>query len=428
VREFHQCAVARSTGIFLLALCLSFRPTFAQKANPASSTVMLKVGQLLDLKTGTYLSAQAVLVSGDKIKEVGPFATIQAHAPKDVLLVDLSRATVLPGLIDAHTHLMARIPDGPNGYGLNLLTKSQAFRALEGAADARLTLRAGFTTVRDVESEGAEYADVALRDAIDQGLVEGPRMAVATRGIAALGHYFPFGVSPDLKDFPTGAQMISGPEEARRAAREQISHGANLLKVYADWRSPTLTIEEMRTIVEEAHNAGLRVAAHANSPKGIQNAVAAGVDSIEHGHNADRASLEAMKAKGVFLVPTVGFLFDEKMSDAIESARGMIRAAIELNIKLASGYDPAAAEAHGKNANEIVAMVKLGLTPIQAIRAATTGAAELMGWQDRVGSIEPGRFADMIAVTGDPLADITRLQHVAFVMKGGVVVRNELNH
>jgi imidazolonepropionase-like amidohydrolase len=412
-------------GMFLLAVCLSSRAALAQSTTSSTPIVLLRIGRLLDLKTGTYLTDQAVLVEGERIKEAGPFAAVHAHAPKDVPPIDLSRAVVLPGLIDAHTHLMARIPETPEGYGLNLLTKSQAFRALEGAANARLTLRAGFTTVRDVESEGSEYADVALRDAIDQGLVEGPRMAVATRGIAALGHYFPFGVSPDLKDFPTGAQMISGAEEARRAAREQISHGANLLKVYADWRSPTLTVEEIRVIVEEARNAGLRVAAHATSPKGIQNAVAAGVDSIEHGSNADRPALEAMRDKGVFLVPTVGVFFDRNMSGALEPARNVLRTAVELNVKLASGYDPATAEAHGKNANEIVAMVKLGLTPVQAIRAATAGAAELMGWQERVGSIEPGRFADIIAVAGDPLVDITELRRIGFVMKGGVIVKNE---
>jgi imidazolonepropionase-like amidohydrolase len=423
----ERAALFLCAGAFLLAF-LSNEPAPAQ-TTPSPSTVLLKIGRLLDLKSGTYLPDQAVLVVGERIKEVGRFTVEQAHAPKDARLIDLSRAVVLPGLIDAHTHLMARISSiTPEGYALNLLTKSQAFRALEGAADARLTLRAGFTTVRDVESEGSQYADVALRDAIDQGLVEGPRMAVATRGIAALGRYFPFGISPDLHDFPTGAQMISGVDEARRAAREQISHGANLLKVYADWRSPTLTLEELRVIVEEAHSAGLPVAAHADSPRGIQNAVMAGVDSIEHGTNGDRAALEAMKEKGVFLVPTVGGLFDENLTSSLESAKNVIRMALELHVKLANGYDAATAEAHGRNANELVSMVKLGLTPIDAIRAATIGAAELMRWQDRVGSVEPGRFADLIALTGDPLDDITQLQHVAFVMKGGVVVKNELRY
>ncbi len=185
--------------------------------------------------------------------------------------MDLSGATVLPGLIDCHTHLMMRSSDRNQGaFIMELATKSQAFRALEGAADARITLNAGFTSVRDVENEGSGYADVALRDAIRQGLVDGPRMQVANRAIAALGQYNPFGVSPDLTGFPTGAQMVSGVEEARRAVREQIGHGADLIKVYADWRHPTLSVDEMRVVVEEAHRQKLKVAAHATTPEGIK--------------------------------------------------------------------------------------------------------------------------------------------------------------
>jgi imidazolonepropionase-like amidohydrolase len=222
---------------------------------------VVKAGKLLDVGKGNYVENAAIWIEADRIKEAGRFADIQPHAPKDAKLIDLSQFTVLPGLIDCHTHIMARIPIGPDGYALNLATKSQAFRALEGAYDARITLRAGFTTVRDVENEGSGYADVALRDAINQGLAEGPRMQVATRAIAAVGQYNPFGVSADLTDFPTGAQMVSGVEEARRAAREQIGHGADLIKVYADWDHPTLTAEEMQVVVEEAHKQGLRVAA-----------------------------------------------------------------------------------------------------------------------------------------------------------------------
>jgi imidazolonepropionase-like amidohydrolase len=410
----------------------------AQSKPESKPTVtLLKAGRALDVRTGRYLENAGILIEGDRIKEVGPAADIQARAPKGAAVIDLGRATLLPGLVDCHTHLMARIPNAPDGYVVTLATKSQAFRALEGAADARITLRAGFTTVRDVENEGSGYADVALRDAINQELVEGPRMQVATRAIAALGQYNPFGVSPDLPDFPTGAQMISGVEEARRAVREQIGHGADLIKVYADWQYPTLTVEEMSVIVEEAHKAGRKVAAHATTAEGQRNAITAGVDSIEHGHGADRQDLEMMKAKGVYWVPTMGYYFyhldnarspeaHKYMEDVLGRARQNIPIARELGVKIANGFDPSSAEDHGQNAHEIIAMTKLGLPPVEAIRAATLNAADLMGWPDKVGAIEAGHYADIIGFSGDPLADIGELEHVKFVMKGGVVVRSEI--
>jgi imidazolonepropionase-like amidohydrolase len=426
--------VLPSRAVFLsLTLFFLFSMAGAQQ-NAPSKIIALRGSRMLDVKSGSVVRDAIVLIQDDKITAAGSSLKI----PAGTAVVDLGDATLLPGLIDCHTHLMARIPDEPQGYGLNLLTKSQAFRALEGAADARVTLLAGFTAVRDVESEGSGYADVALRDAINQGLVDGPRMQVATRAIAAVGKYFPFGISPDLTDFPTGAQMISGPEEARRAAREQIGGGANLLKVYADWGVPTLTIEEIRPIVEEAHKSKLKVAAHADSPEGIRNALTAGVDSIEHGHQADRSSFELMKEKNVFWVPTIGDYFyavdtakspqpRKYMQETLERTRQNISTARELGVKIANGFDPASAEAHGKNAREIIAMSKLGLSPLEAIRAATTNAAELMAWQAKVGSIEPGKFADVIAVAGDPIADVGELERIKFVMKGGTIVKNEFS-
>jgi len=426
--------------IYLLALELLLIGCLVKaqsKPDSKPSVTLLKAGRVLDVRTGRYLENAGILIEGDRIKEVGPAADIQTRTPKGAAVIDLGRATLLPGLVDCHTHLMARIPNAPDGYVVTLATKSQAFRALEGAADARITLRAGFTTVRDVENEGSGYADVALRDAINQGLVEGPRMQVATRGIAALGQYNPFGVSPDLPDFPTGAQMISGVEEARRAVREQIGHGADLIKVYADWQYPTLTVEEMIVIVEEAHKAGRKVAAHATTAEGQRNAIMAGVDSIEHGHGADKQDLEMMKAKGVYWVPTMGYYFyhldsarspgaHKYMEDVLQRARQNIPMARELGVKIANGFDPSSAEDHGQNAHEIIAMTKLGLPPIEAIRAATLSAADLMGWPDKVGSIEAGHYADIIGFSGDPLADIGEFEHVKFVMKGGVVVRSDI--
>jgi imidazolonepropionase-like amidohydrolase len=425
-------------GVFLSGIYVVPLVSQTKIETPAVS-IVVKAGKLLDVTKGSYIENAAIWIEGDRVKEVGRFAEVQTHAPKDAKLIDLSHSTVLPGLIDCHTHLMARIPGGPDGYTLNLATKSQAFRALEGAYDARITLEAGFTTVRDVENEGSDYADVALRDAINQGLAEGPRMQVATRAIAAVGQYNPFGVSPDLTDFPTGAQMVSGVEEARRAAREQIGHGADLLKVYADWDRPTLTVDEMRVVVEEAHKQGRKVAAHAYTPEGIQNALNAGVDSIEHGNDADRATLELMKQKNAYWVLTKGHFRDRlktttdprvraEYEKTLQRARENIAIARELGIKIANGFDPSSANAHGKNADEIVTAIELGLPPIEAIRAATLNAADLMGWQDRVGAVEPGKYADMIAVDGDPLADISVLQNVKFVMKGGVVVQDAVSH
>jgi imidazolonepropionase-like amidohydrolase len=406
----------------------------------APVSVVVKSQKLLDVRKGSFFENAAVWIEGERIKDVGRAADVQAHAPKDARVLDLGRVTILPGLIDCHTHIMARIPDTPDGYTLTLATKSQAFRALEGAYNARITLQAGYTTIRDVESEGSGYADVALRDAVNQGLAEGPRMQVATRAIAAVGQYFPFGVSPDLADFPTGAQMVSGVEEARRAVREQIGHGADLIKVYADWDHPTLTVEEMRVIVEEAHRQKRKVAAHATTPEGIKNALTAGVDSIEHGHHINREDLEMMKAQGTFLVPTVGVIDNmikvhgnephteeehKWMDHMLSDMRQEIQVAKSLGVKIGAGFDPASADLHGKNATELESMTKRGLTPLDAIQTATINAAELLGWQDTVGALEPGHYADVIAVDGDPLADITVLQHVKFVMKGGVVVKDD---
>jgi imidazolonepropionase-like amidohydrolase len=268
---------------------------------------------MLDVKSGAYVANAVILVQNRKIIGAGSNLPIPAGATT----IDLGSATLLPGLIDVHTHLMSRTPAGNqiDTYILQLAQKSEAYRALEGAADARATLRAGFTSVRDVENEGSGYADVALRDAISRGLVEGPRMQVATRAIAALGGYFPVGLSPDLTNFPRGAQMITGSDEARRAVREQIYYGADLIKIYADFAdigSPntkkfmheTLTRDEIRTIVEEAHKGGHRVAAHAMTREGARNAVESGVDSIEHGTEIDQETFAMMAKARTFFVPT----------------------------------------------------------------------------------------------------------------------------
>jgi len=425
-----------------LAFALWAAVAIAQTLTNAADSIVVKGARLLDVRRGSYIENAGVWIEGERIKAVGRFSDVVARAPKEAKIIDLGRATLLPGLIDCHTHIMARFEEGPNGYIVGLATKSQAVRALEGAYNARITLQAGYTTIRDVENEGSDYADVALRDAIREGLAEGPRMQVATRAIAAVGQYNPFGVSPDLTNFPTGAQMVSGVEETRRAVREQIGHGADLIKIYADWSHPTLTVEEIQVAVEEAHKQGLKVAAHANTPEGIRNAVTAGVDSIEHGHGINREDLELMKTKATFLVPTVGGSYasferhkNDVVTPEIKQRRERVFAGIQdeihmaksLGVKMAAGFDASGPAGQGKNANELLGMTKFGLSPLEAIQAATVNAAELLSWEDKVGALEPALYADVIAVDGDPLADITELQRVKFVMKGGTVVRDEIS-
>jgi imidazolonepropionase-like amidohydrolase len=406
----------------------------AALATSVPAKKLILAARVLDVRTGHYIPSGAVLVSGERIEAVGTAADLRARASQ-AQVIDLGARTLLPGLIDAHTHVMARIPEGDDGYIVNLATKSQAFRALEGAADARAILRSGFTAIRDVESEGAGCGDAALRDAVAQGLVEGPRMKVATRGIAQVGQYFPFGVASDLDGFRTGAQMVSGVDEVRRAAREQIGCGADQLKIYVDWLHPTFSVEEIKAAVDEAHKAGIKIAAHATLQQGISNAVAAGVDSIEHGWNADITTLKSMKAKGIFWVPTLTArdkTIERWLADPQQREKGLARQqamrstvanARQLGVKVALGFDAAEAAEQGHSADELKTIVKYGFTPLEAVQAATLGGAELYG--EKIGAIEPGNYADLIAVEGDPLADIGGLTRVPFVMKGGEVIKDD---
>lgn len=420
----------RSVLALALALAgLGSGPSLAEE-------LTIHAGRVLDVRGGGYLKDQAVVVKEGRIVAIEPWSEKRA-GPE---VVDLTRLTVLPGLIDAHTHLLSR-NRAMEDYASGLVTKSLSYRTLEGAANARATLMAGFTTVRDVESEGAGFADAALRDAIADGLVPGPRMQVATRGIAAVGYYFPQDVAPEFAAILTGAQMVSGTEEMRRAVREQIRGGADLIKLYVDFRDPggrkmhaTLTLDEIRTAVEEAHRAGRRVAAHAMTPEGVRNAVAGGVDSIEHGHMVDFEALKLMAERRIALVPTAAVLFDWIAEDPksaavaqprIDNLRKAIAEARRLGVRIVCGSDPALLNEHGKNARELSALTRLGLTPLEAIRAATLEAAALMELQDQVGSVEVGKRADLIAVQGDPVQDVEVLGRVLFVMKDGQVYRHD---
>lgn len=406
--------------------CLVASAVLAAAPPPAPSRFALKAARVLDVEHGALFPGHFVLVDGQRI--VG----ITDAAPAGFDLRDLGDVTLMPGLIDAHTHLMATTEDG---YAEMLLKLSQARRALEGAANARRTLQAGFTTVRDVENEGSGYADVDLRDAIAAGLIEGPRMLVATRGIAVIGQYPPFDVASD-RDFPRGAQTISGVDEARRAVREQLGHGADLIKVYADWEYPTLEPDELRVIVTSARKANRRVAAHATTPQGIRNAVDAGVDTIEHGFFADRAALESMKAHQTWLVPTLSPWRNElakatepgrreHLQRAYDGMRSNLRLARDLGVRIGVGSDASERGTHGANASELVSMGEAGLSNEEVLRAATMSNATLMGLEGEIGSLASGKRADVIAVPGNPLEDLHVLQGVVFVMKDGVVVRDD---
>jgi imidazolonepropionase-like amidohydrolase len=425
--------------IILASLFLSALATAQESAAKPASRVVVHAGKLLDVRSGKTLTDQAIVIEGGKIVSVGPFT--QANRGSGDRLIDLSNATVLPGLTDAHTHLTGNPQDaGPQGLGISLPRAT-----LSGAHNARLTLEAGFTTVRNVGADG--YSDVALRDAIDAGDVPGPRMLVSGPPLGITGghcdeNFLPF-------DFHYSAEGVAdGVEGVQHKVRETIKYGADLIKICATGgvlshgdnpQASQYTLEEMKAIVADAHRLGRKVAAHAHGAQGILWASQAGVDSIEHGSYIDDAAIAEMKKNGTYLVPTL-YLADWFMANAerlhvpaemiakgrevMPAARKNVAHAFASGVKVAFGTD-AAVYPHGLNAHEFAVMVKLGLSPLQSIQAATISAADLLGWSDKIGAVEPGRWGDIIAVDGDPLQDVTTLERVKFVMKGGDVVKNE---
>ena len=422
--------------IILASLFLS---ALASAQEPTSSRVMVHAGKLLDVRSGKTLADQAIVIEAGKIVSVSPFS--QAKRASGDRLIDLSAATVLPGLTDAHTHLTGNPQDaGPQALGISLPRAT-----LTGARNARITLEAGFTTVRNVGAEG--YSDVALRDAIDAGDVPGPRMLVSGPPLGITGghcdeNFLPF-------DFHYSAEGVAdGVEGVQHKVRETIKYGADLIKICATGgvlshgdnpQASQYTLEEMKAIVADAHRLGRKVAAHAHGAQGILWASQAGVDSIEHGSYIDDAAIAEMKKDGTYLVPTL-YLADWFLEHAeqvhvlpemiakgrtvMAAARKNVAHAFASGVKVAFGTD-AAVYPHGLNAHEFAVMVKLGMSPLQSIQAATINAADLLGWSDKIGGLEPGKWGDIIAVDGDPLQDVTTLERVKFVMKGGEVVKNE---
>ncbi len=422
-------------SLLLIAALLLAMQTIAQQS---SRSVVIRAGHVLDVKTGKLLADQTLVIEDGKVVSVS--ASAEAKPPADALRIDLPNATVLPGLIDAHTHLTFDPKFGYEELGISVPRE-----ALIGAKNARITLEAGFTTVRNVGADG--YTDVALRDAINAGDVPGPRMLVSGPPLGITGGHCDNNLLP-YEYHATGDGVADGIAAVQHKVRENIKYGSDLIKICAtggvlskgdDPQASQYTLEEMKAIVADAHRLGRKVAAHAHGAQGILWASEAGVDSIEHGSYIDDAGIAEMKKDGTYLVPTL-YLADWFLENAEKNhvpefyltkakvvtaaARKNIAHAFASGVKVAFGTD-AAVYPHGLNAREFAVMVKLGLTPLQAIQAATVNAADLLGWPGKVGSLEPGAWADIVAVDGAPLKDVTNLERVKFVMKGGEVVRND---
>ena len=428
-----------------IAFTLGAAFTFAQAPEKQKNEVILiKAGHLIDTRAGVVLSNQAILIEGERIKEVGPAQTVAAHAPATARVIDLGGATVLPGLIDCHTHVTSQ----PANYYDDLFRKSPIDQAVVAHVYARRTIEAGFTTIRDVGA--GEFIDVALRNAINAGTIVGPRMQVATLTVGATGgHGDISGFSPYLK-FGQFSGIADGVDEIRKLIRFEIKNGADLIKLLAtagvlseeeSVGAPQFSQEEMNAVVQEAAMWGKKVAAHAHGTEGIKRAVRAGVASIEHGSLLDDEAIRMMKERGTYLVADIynddyiiaeykrlGYpdkiIEKERMVGRLQ--RESFQRAVKAGVKIAFGTD-AGVYPHGWNAKQFAHMVKWGMSPMQALQAATVSAADLLGWSDRIGTIETGRFADIIAVDGDPLADVSVMEKVRFVMKGGEIVKNNLS-
>jgi len=433
------------TLLALVALTLGPGQASAQAgvtgAAPAKR-IFIRAGRLIDGLTDAPRSDQGVLVEGDRIMAVGPYGDLAGRA-EGAEQIDLSGMTVLPGLIDNHTHVLLQGDVTAADYDEQLLKESIPYRTIRATAAARTALLNGFTTIRDLESEGAMYADVDLKTAIARGVIPGPRMFVATRAFSATGMYPLLGYSWELK-VPEGVQIVDGPDEIRKAVREQVKYGADWIKVYADRRYyiasdgrlrswVNFTDEEFKTFVDEAHRLGRKVAAHAVAWDGVDAALRAGVNTIEHGDGLTPDLIDRMVKQHVYWCPTiyVGVYVAQGRGGAwpkmIELERQAFGTALKRGLLplISYGTDAGGYAWTENQAKEFAYLVKYGMTPMQAIKSATSVAARLLEQADSLGTVAPGRYADLIATKGDPLADINELQRVSFVMKGGLVYRND---
>jgi imidazolonepropionase-like amidohydrolase len=401
---------------------------FAAPAAP----LLLTGARVLDPSGDRLLDGRDVLIENGRIAAIGTAGTLQA--PAGAQTIDLQGLTLIPGLIEMHSHLLLH-PYDETPWDDQVLKEPLELRTIRAVVAAKATLEAGFTTVRDLGTEGAGFADVSLRDAIAQGMIPGPRVLAATRALVATGSYGPSGFDPRW-EIPKGAQVVDGPVEMRKAVREQIAAGADWIKVYADYRrrpgitTPTFTQEEMAAAVDEARSAGLPVAAHAYTPEGIRRAVLAGVATIEHGTGVTDELLALMKQKGAALIPTLaaseavsryaGWKPGTPEPQRVKEAREMFARALKSGVTIANGSD-VGVFAHGKNARELELMMTYGMTPGQALKAATITAAAVLKKEKDLGRIAPGYLADLVAVKGDPLAEISVIERPVVVVKEGRV-------
>jgi imidazolonepropionase-like amidohydrolase len=418
----------------ITAVALSLFAVAAFAADVPPKVVALRAARLIDGRGGEVISPAVILVRGNRIESIG------GAVPEGAQVIELGDMTLLPGLIDAHVHTLLQGDITAEDYDAQLFKESLAYRALRATRALKIALGNGFTTVRDLETEGAMYTDVDLKHAVNNGIIDGPRMVVSTRAMSVTGGYGPSGYAPEVTH-PMGVQIVDGADEGRKAVREQIAHGADWIKVYADRSyfvakdgtlssTPTFNAEEMKAIVDEAHRLHHKVAAHAMARPGIENALNAGVDSIEHGVSIPGDLIEVMVAKGVYLCPTL------TVTEYVAPGRGGIwtkipafhrdsfERALKRGVKIAFGTDAGGFPWDAINeAREFEYETRFGMTPMQAIQTATRNAADLLDMSDRIGTIEAGKFADIVAVPGNPLNDITAMERVGFVMKDGKVYK-----
>jgi imidazolonepropionase-like amidohydrolase len=435
----------RILGSVFMSLTLFVATGRAQSPAPPAPLIVIRAGVLIDGQSVAPKQHQLIFVRGERIETIADGA---ADIPAGTKIFDLSNSTVLPGLIDAHTHLFLWGEDpAQGGYDANILKAGIALRAARATYAAKRALEQGFTTLRDLETEGAGYGDIEIKQAIEEGTIPGPRVFGATRAISSTGGYPLEGYAPELQ-MPKGVQIIDGPVEARKAAREQLDHGADWIKVYMTHRSwvdkqgnlvsqPTLTVEELKAIVDETHGWGKKVACHAYNGEGLQRALDGGCDSIEHGLDLSDAQIAQMAKQGTWYCPTISVYFlDWEPADTPGGKRDRARASLhetsfrkaqKAHLKIVFGTDMGGIPWQQPIAQEFSRMVEQGMAPMDAIQSATSRAAEMLDRKGELGTLAPGAYADIVAVSGDPLKSIDELKNVKFVMKGGAVYKDEIS-